>query len=105
MMSVTERASEALIRQGYDPERSFLLVQHVLGCGGAGFRLALKEHISDGFHVMEVTEASNGIRIAMDSYSAEHLKGAVIDYDENEEHEENEGFRLEHPNAAFAAFC
>ena len=47
-------------------------------------------------------EAAEGFFVWLDDYSYDRLAGAAIDYDLEKE---TEGFYLDHPDAAFAAFC
>lgn len=96
---VTGRALAALRAAGLDPSRTFVVVQHVLGCGGSGYRLVFRDAPLDGGTLVEGPE---GLRISMDSYSYRRLEGAALDYDLEKE---TEGFWLDHPDAAFAAFC
>lgn len=96
---ITERAVEALRAEGIEPSGSFLVIRHILGCGGSGYRITWSERpLSDGWTV----EAGGGVRVSMDDYSYARLSGAAIDYDTEKE---TEGFLLDHPDAAFAAFC
>ena len=96
---VTDRALAAMRAAGLDPSRTFVVVQHVLGCGGSGYRLVFREAPLDAG---EVLEGPDGLRISLDSYSRHRLEGAALDYDLEKE---TEGFWLDHPDAAFAAFC
>lgn len=96
---VTDRAIAALRAAGLDPSRTFVVVQHVLGCGGSGYRLSFRERPLDGGDLLEGPE---GLRISLDAYSRRRLTGAALDYDLEKE---TEGFWLDHPDAAFAAFC
>jgi len=96
---VTDRALAALRAAGLDPARTFVVVQHVLGCGGSGYRLVFRETPLDGGTVLDGPE---GLRISLDSYSHHRLEGAALDYDLEKE---TEGFWLDHEDAAFAAFC
>ena len=99
---VTDRALEALRADGVDPSRSVLVIRHVLGCGGAGYRLTFAERspfaAGEGVRVA----AEGGLVVCMDHYSNARLDGAAIDYDPEKE---TEGFWLDHADAAFAAFC
>lgn len=96
---VTERALEALRAEGLDPARTVLVIRHVLGCGGSGYRLSFKDRaLEDG----RVLTAEGGLTLSLDEYSWVRLEGAAIDYDPEKE---TEGFLLDHPDAAFAAFC
>ena len=47
-------------------------------------------------------DAGGGLVVWLDPYSYSRLSGAAIDYDPEKE---TEGFLLDHPDAAFAAFC
>ena len=49
-----------------------------------------------------MSTAPTGLRISLDPYSHRRLEGAALDYDLEKE---TEGFWLDHPDAAFAAFC
>jgi Fe-S cluster assembly iron-binding protein IscA len=96
---VTDRALAALRAEGWEPERTCLVVRHVLGCGGSGYRLKFSERpLEDGRRV----DAGGGLVVWLDHYSYSRLGGAAIDYDPEKE---TEGFLLDHPDAAFAAFC
>ena len=96
---VTDRALAAIRAAGLDPARTFVVVQHVLGCGGSGYRLSFKDAPLDGGALLDGPE---GLRISLDSYANRRLEGAALDYDLEKE---TEGFLLDHPDAAFAAFC
>jgi Fe-S cluster assembly iron-binding protein IscA len=96
---VTDRALAAMRAAGLDPSRTFVVVQHVLGCGGSGYRLVFRETPLDGGVVLP---GPDGVRISLDAYSLRRLEGAALDYDLEKE---TEGFWLDHPDAAFAAFC
>ncbi len=96
---VTDRALVAIRAAGLDPARTFLVVQHVLGCGGTGYRIVFRETPLDGGAVVDGPE---GLHISLCPYSYRRLEGAALDYDLEKE---TEGFWLDHPDAAFAAFC
>ena len=96
---VTDRALAAIRAAGLDPARTFLVVQHVLGCGGSGYRIVFRETPLDGGMVVNGPE---GLQISLCPYSHHRLEGAALDYDLEKE---TEGFWLDHPDAAFAAFC
>jgi hypothetical protein len=50
----------------------------------------------------ELLPGPEGLQISLDAYSRRRLEGAALDYDLEKE---TEGFWLDHPDAAFAAFC
>jgi Fe-S cluster assembly iron-binding protein IscA len=96
---VTDRALAAMRAAGFDPSLTFVVVQHVLGCGGSGYRLVFRDAPLDGGTLVAGPE---GLHISLDLYSFRRLEGAALDYDLEKE---TEGFWLDHPDAAFAAFC
>ncbi len=96
---VTGRALAAMRAAGLDPARTYVVVQHVLGCGGSGYRLTFRDVPLDGGALLD---GPDGLRVSLDSYSHRRLEGAALDYDLEKE---TEGFLLDHPDAAFAAFC
>ena len=49
-----------------------------------------------------LVDGPEGLRISLCPYSHRRLEGAALDYDLEKE---TEGFWLDHPDAAFAAFC
>ncbi len=102
---ITERALVALREEGPLPAQPVLVIQHVLGCGGSGYRIRLTDRPLDDGVSYEVPGPGDGnlpFRISLDAYSNARLEGAAIDYDPEKE---TEGFLLDHPDAAFAAFC
>jgi Fe-S cluster assembly iron-binding protein IscA len=96
---VTSRALDALRAEGLDPARTVLVIRHVLGCGGSGYRLTFSDRPIEGGRLVE---AGGGLVVSLDELSFSRLDGAAIDYDPEKE---TEGFLLDHPDAAFAAFC
>jgi Fe-S cluster assembly iron-binding protein IscA len=96
---VTERALDALRGEGWEPGKNCLVIRHVLGCGGTGYRIALSDRaLEDGRRV----DGGGGLVIWLDDYAFARLEGAAIDYDPEKE---TGGFLLDHADAAFAAFC
>ncbi len=96
---VTDRALVAIRAAGLDPARTFVVVQHVLGCGGSGYRIVFRETPLDGGALVD---GPAGLQISLCPYSHRRLEGAALVYDLEKE---TEGFWLDHPDAAFAAFC
>ena len=72
-------------------------ISFLYGCGGAGFRVAFTDDLSDSQVLREVA----GVRIGMDAQSRDTLRGAVIDWEEGA----GGGFLLRHPDAALVEFC
>jgi Fe-S cluster assembly iron-binding protein IscA len=96
-LTITPEAAARLSAEA-DFSRSVLSVRHVLGCGGAGFRISVEENAPDEGHRFE----SAGIPVVMDAYSFRKLEGAVLEVDPDPA---GEGYRLEHPDAVVATFC
>ncbi|HEY6066538.1 MAG TPA: hypothetical protein VIY96_10295 [Thermoanaerobaculia bacterium] len=81
-----------------DFTRSVLVIRHVLGCGGSGFRISVEESAPDEGHRFE----SNGIPIAMDDAALKNLSGGTLEIDPDPA---GDGYRLDHPNAVLTTFC
>ena len=96
-MTITPEAAERLSSEA-DFSRSVLLVRHLLGCGGSGFRVSVEADVPEEGHRFE----SRGIPVVMDDYAFQTLQGAVLTLDADPT---GEGYRLEHPNAPIATFC
>jgi Fe-S cluster assembly iron-binding protein IscA len=96
-LTITPEAAERLLREA-DFSRSVLVVRHLLGCGGTGFRISVEENAPDEGRRFMVS----GIPVVMDDYSYTRLAGAVLAVDPDPG---GEGFRLEHPDAVMTTFC
>jgi hypothetical protein len=90
-LTITPEAARRLSSEA-DFTRSVLLVRHLLGCGGSGFRVSVEANVPEEGHRFE----SRGI------YAFETLRGALLTVDPDPA---GEGYRLEHPNAPIATFC
>lgn len=96
-LTIRPDAARRLSREA-DFRRAVLVVRHVLGCGGSGFRISVEENPPDEGHRFE----SEGIPIVMDEVAAERLNGAVLELDPDPA---GDGYRLDHPDAVLTAFC
>ena len=96
-LSITPGAARKLA-EGADFTRAVLVVRHLLGCGGSGFRVSAEENPPEEGHRF----VASGIPVVMDDYAFHKLTGAVIDVDEDPA---GEGYRLVHPEAVLATFC
>jgi Fe-S cluster assembly iron-binding protein IscA len=96
-LTITPEAAARLARDA-DFSRSVLVVRHLLGCGGTGFRISVEENAPDEGHRFEAA----GIPVVMDEYSYTRLAGAVLAVDPDTA---GEGYRLEHPDAVMTTFC
>jgi Fe-S cluster assembly iron-binding protein IscA len=96
-MTITPEAARRLSHEA-DFSRAVLSVQHVLGCGGNGFRVSVAENAPEEGHRFE----SQGIPVVMDDYAFETLRGAVLRIDPDPAGDE---YRLDHPSAVLTTFC
>ena len=96
-LTITPEAAVRL-RSEADFSRSVLVVRHLLGCGGAGFRISVEENAPDEGHRFEAA----GIPVVMDDYAYTRLAGAVLLVDPDPA---GEGYRLDHPDAVLTTFC
>ncbi len=97
MIQVTEAAAEKvrdyLTREKESlPHGGLRLYAQAGGCSGWRYGLALDEP-QDGDHVF----STSGIQVIIDATSLEHLEGATVDYQCNDD---GEGFAIRNPNAA-----
>jgi Fe-S cluster assembly iron-binding protein IscA len=96
-LTITPEAADRLRSQA-DFRRAVLSVRHLLGCGGAGFRISVEENAPDEGHRFE----ASGIPVVMDETAFTTLRGAVLEIDPDPA---GEGFRLDHPQAVLTTFC
>jgi Fe-S cluster assembly iron-binding protein IscA len=96
-LTITPEAA-ARLRLEADFSRSVLVVRHLLGCGGTGFRISVDENAPDEGHRFEAA----GIPVVMDDYAFRRLDGAVLELDPDPA---GEGYRLNHPDAVLTTFC
>ena len=96
-LTITPEAAARLVREA-DFTRSVLVVRHLLGCGGTGFRISVEENAPDEGRRFE----ASGIPVVMDEYSYTRLAGAVLAVDPDPA---GDGSPLDHPYAAMTTFC
>jgi Fe-S cluster assembly iron-binding protein IscA len=96
-LTITPEAAARLAREA-DFTRAVLVVRHLLGCGGTGFRISVEENAPDEGHRFEAA----GIPVVMDEYSYTRLAGAVLAVDPDPA---GDGYRLDHPDAVMTTFC
>ena len=96
-LTITPEAA-AKLRDEADFSRAVLSIRHLLGCGGAGFRVTIEEEEGDEGHRFE----SEGIPVVMDDYAYSRLQGAVLKVDPDPS---GDGYRLDHPDAVMTTFC
>lgn len=96
-LTITPEAA-ARLKGEADFTRSVLVVRHLLGCGGTGFRISVEENAPDEGHRFETA----GIPVVMDDYAFSRLRGAILELDPDPG---GEGYRLDHPDAVMTTFC
>ncbi len=92
-ISFSPAAAESLKREA---GARMLRIGFTTGCGGSGYRLSWADAPLEGDTVQEI----DGVRVALDGMAHARLDGAVIQYDA----EEN-GYLIDHPDAAVAIWC
>lgn len=102
-LTLSPRAAEEVRRFMVEekvPEESAGLRIGVMpgGCSGFRYSLNLEEKPLDDDIVIE----SNGVRMFVDGFSAQHLNGVNIDYKSNFQ---ESGFAFENPNATGGCGC
>ena len=89
-------SSDAARHLAADLDGRVVRIAFTTGCGGSGYRHSYAPAPNDGDRVVQV----DTVRIALDHMAASRLDGAVIEYDADED-----GYRLEHPDAVTAVWC
>jgi iron-sulfur cluster assembly protein len=94
-----EKALEFMATEDLTPEKGGLRVSVLPGgCSGFQYGLNLEEEARDDDEVLE----SNGIRLFVDPFSAQYLKGTVIGYHSSFQ---GSGFTFTNPNASGGCGC
>lgn len=96
-LAITPEAAERLKAEA-DFSHSVLVVRHLLGCGGTGFRISVDENAPDEGHRFD----ASGIPVVMDEHAFRTLQGAVLEVDPDPA---GDGYRLNHPDAVMTTFC
>lgn len=102
IVALTEKAA-AKVREfiAAEPEpESTVLRMEVQPGGCAGFRYGL--FFDDVVADSDIVEEVNGVRVAVDPMSAEHLRGVIIDWKESLS---ESGFVVENPNSKASCAC
>ncbi|HUP64345.1 MAG TPA: hypothetical protein VM557_03595 [Thermoanaerobaculia bacterium] len=87
---------EASAKLGEEAAGRLLRISFTTGCGGSGYRLEWADSSFDDDQILDL----GSVRVALDSMAHSKLDGAVIVYDEVED-----GFVIDHPDAAVAVWC
>lgn len=92
-----EKVSEFMKQEGKD---SLFLRVYVSGggCSGLSYGMGFEEKSDEDDYVLE----QNGVKVLIDSYSQNYLKGANIDYIESLM---GSGFKINNPNITKSCSC
>jgi iron-sulfur cluster assembly protein len=101
LVTVTEAAAKKVIelraREGKDEARLRLFVKSG-GCSGFSYGLAFDDRLNEGDRL----EEHDGVPIVIDSFSAQYVDGAEIDYVDSLM---GSGFAINNPNAVSSCSC
>ena len=99
---VTETATEEIkkIAEQENIENPILRIRVVPGgCSGFQYAMGFDETINDNDQVIELT---NGVKVAIDEFSAPYINGATLDYVKDFM---GGGFTIKNPNAMNSCGC
>lgn len=102
-LSLTERAAvevrKFLAEEQVDPATAGLRIAvQPGGCSGFKYSLNIEDKAADDDLVLE----SQGVRLFVDTFSAQYLNGVTVDYKSNFQ---ESGFAFENPNATGGCGC
>ncbi len=101
MITVTTKAAEKIKEfmkeESENPQYLRVYVQGG-GCSGLSYGMGFEKTPEEDDLVME----ENGIKLLVDSYSVDHLKGANVDYIESLM---GSGFKINNPNVTKSCSC
>ncbi len=101
MITVTPKAAEKIKEfmkdEAEKPEYLRVYVQGG-GCSGLSYGMGFEKAAEEDDLVME----ENGVKLLVDSYSVDHLKGANVDYIESLM---GSGFKINNPNVVKSCSC
>ena len=101
LLTITPKAAEKVIafmkEEADKPEFLRVYVQGG-GCSGLSYGMGFEKKAEEDDLVIE----ENGVKIVVDSYSADYLKGANVDYIESLM---GAGFKINNPNVTKSCSC
>ncbi|MDY6780054.1 MAG: iron-sulfur cluster insertion protein ErpA [Halobacteria archaeon] len=101
ILTITDRASEKaqeiMESKGLEGYGVRIYIQQG-GCSGYSYGMQFDDDVGDDDHVVE----EKGVRLIVDSHSAEYLEGSEVDYVESLE---STGFDINNPNAESTCGC
>jgi len=101
LVTVTPKAAEKIVEfmkeEAENPEYLRVYVQGG-GCSGLSYGMGFEKAPEEDDLVLE----ENGVKLIIDSYSVDHLKGANVDYIESLM---GSGFKINNPNVTNSCSC
>ena len=101
LVTVTDKAAEKIKEfmkeEKENPEYLRVYVQGG-GCSGLSYGMGFEKQAEEDDLVIE----ENGVKLLVDSYSVDHLKGANVDYIESLM---GSGFKINNPNVTKSCSC
>ena len=101
MITLTEPAAgqlRRLLQEKESSEQGLRIFVHAGGCAGLQYGMAFEAQGRESDMILE----RQGVRLYVDPFSATHLEGACIEYEDGPS---GVGFRVENPNAAATCAC
>ena len=101
MITVTSKAAEKIkefMKEEADSPQYLRVYVQGGGCSGLSYWMGFEKAPEEDDLVMEET----GIKLLVDSYSVDHLKGANVDYIESLM---GSGFKINNPNVTKSCSC
>jgi iron-sulfur cluster assembly protein len=101
LLTITQKAAEKILafmkEEADKPEFLRVYVQGG-GCSGLSYGMGFEQKAEEDDIVIE----ENGVKMLVDSYSADYLKGANVDYIESLM---GAGFKINNPNVTKSCSC
>jgi len=101
LLTITPKAAEKVLtflkEEAEKPEYLRIYVQGG-GCSGLSYGMSFEQKAEEDDVVLE----ENGVKVLVDSYSQEYLKGANVDYIESLM---GAGFKINNPNVTKSCSC
>ena len=100
VVQLTASAAEeiqSLLRKAENAGKVFRVYVEQGGCSGMQYSMTFDERRPDDF-----SAEMNGIQILVDPFSAQYLRGAVVDFSDNLT---SGGFKITNPNARQSCGC
>jgi len=101
LLTMTDEAKSQLrsvLERQNKPEGALRVYISPGGCSGFSYGMSLEDEIDPDDAVVEV----DGVKVVVDEFSAQYLKGSLIDYEDSLM---GGGFQVRNPNAVKSCAC